>query len=140
MLENKVQTFNFRQQKATLDDIIAVFSKYGEVFSKELVPVEFFLFAERFGFSLDVIAHVAGQHPYPGWRIVPSTVEPITADIRIGDEVSDKTGKLNNGLRMTVTDVNRLQALVTYYDAADIETWANKTHLVLHSRPRPPFI
>jgi hypothetical protein len=140
MKRKLAKKFNFRKQKETLDDIIAIFSSDGEVFSVNVVPPHFREFARRFGYGLEVTAHIAGQDHYPGWKITPSTLTPIVADIRIGDEVVDKTGQLNRGLKMTVSDVNLLQALVTYYDGGDTQTWANKAHLELHSRPEEPFI
>jgi hypothetical protein len=64
----------------------------------------------------------------------------ITIDIRSGDTVTDKTGQLNQGLSMSVQDVNCLQALVTYYDGSDIVVWVNKAHLEVVSRPEESFI
>ena len=82
-----------------------------------MVPPHFSEFAEQSGLNLEVLAHIAGQDPYPGWKIIPSTIDPIVEDIRIGDEVVDKTGKLNRGLHMTVQDINLLQALVVIMTA-----------------------
>jgi hypothetical protein len=140
MRQKTAKKFNFKKQKETLDDIIAIYSSAGEVFSLDEVPPHFFQFAEKFGYDLKQSAHIAGKDPYPGWKITPSNLNPIMTDIRVGDEVVDKTGQLNRGLKMTVSDVNLLQALVTYYDGYDVETWANKAHLDVHTRPEEPFI